>query len=51
MLSVWWNSEGMVHFEMIPNGRSITAATIVNNWTEFENLCVSVILHWLTVTR
>jgi histone-lysine N-methyltransferase SETMAR len=26
MLSVWWNSEGMVHFEMIPNGRSITAA-------------------------
>jgi hypothetical protein len=26
MLSVWWNSEGMVNFEMIPNGRSITAA-------------------------
>jgi histone-lysine N-methyltransferase SETMAR len=26
MLSVWWNSDGMVHFEMIPNGRSITAA-------------------------
>jgi hypothetical protein len=26
MLSVWRNSEGMVHFEMIPNSRSITAA-------------------------
>jgi histone-lysine N-methyltransferase SETMAR len=26
MLSVWWNSEGIVHFEMIPNRRSITAA-------------------------
>jgi hypothetical protein len=26
MLSVWRNSEEMVHFEMIPNSRSITAA-------------------------
>src|SRR3569832_1297673 len=25
MLCVWWNFEGVVHFELIPNGQGITA--------------------------
>lgn len=25
MLCVWWNYEGLLHFELIPNGQSITA--------------------------
>jgi histone-lysine N-methyltransferase SETMAR len=25
MLSVWWNFEGVLHFEMVPEGRSVNA--------------------------
>lgn len=25
MLSVWWNSEGVVHFEFLPSGTTVTA--------------------------
>jgi histone-lysine N-methyltransferase SETMAR len=26
MICVWWNYEGVIHFEIVPNGRSINAA-------------------------
>ena len=25
MLCVWWNFEGIIHFELVPNGRSIVS--------------------------
>ena len=30
MLCIWWNFDGINHFELVPNGRTISA---VSNWS------------------
>jgi hypothetical protein len=34
MLSVWWNFEGVLHFEMVPEGRSVTGKISNNDQSE-----------------
>ena len=40
MLCVWWNFQGVIHWEFVSNGRGVDASTvfILNNWNEFMKL-------------
>ena len=36
LLCVWWTTAGIVHYELLPSGQTITAEYTQPNWTEFR---------------